>query len=402
MTIFTELNQVMPAWLIDWIAGGVLQWSGWSLFWYVMIMTHITIASVTIFLHRHQAHRALDLHPNVAHFFRFWLWLTTGMITKEWAAIHRKHHAKCETENDPHSPQMQGIQTIMWRGADLYKIESKNRETIEKYGQGTPDDWIENHLYDKYRWQGLGLMMIINLVLFGAMGGLVWAIQMVWIPITAAGIINGIGHYWGYRNYDCEDASRNISPIGLIIGGEELHNNHHTYATSAKLSSKWYEFDIGWFYIRCLETCGLANVKKTIPKIKSSHPRHISEDLVKTIVTHRYEIMSRYSKTLKAAFNLEVQTMKSLAKEFADNHHWLFKDEANLNPSQKARLETLMGVNERIKHLIEMRRELTQLWTKSTASREQLTEQLHHWCLKAEKSNLQLLQNFSQKLKTYA
>jgi stearoyl-CoA desaturase (delta-9 desaturase) len=297
---------------------------------------------------------------------------------------------------------MQGIQTIMWRGADLYKIESKNRETIEKYGQGTPDDWIENHLYDKYRWQGLGLMMIINLVLFGAVGGLVWAIQMVWIPITAAGIINGIGHYWGYRNYDCEDASRNISPIGLIIGGEELHNNHHTYATSAKLSSKWYEFDIGWFYIRCLETCGLAKVKKSIPKMKSSHPRHISEDLVKTIVTHRYEIMSRYSKTLKAAFNLEVQTMKSLAKEFADNHQWLFKDEANLNPLQKARLETLMGVNERIRHLIEMRRELTQLWTKSTASREQLTEQLHHWCLKAEKSNLQLLQTFSQKLKTYA
>jgi len=402
MTIFNELNQVIPTWLMNWIADGMLDWSGWGIFWYVMIMTHITIASVTIFLHRHQAHRALDLHPNVAHFFRFWLWLTTGMVTKEWAAIHRKHHAKCETELDPHSPQTQGIQTIMWRGADLYKIESKNQETIQKFGQGTPDDWIEKNVYQKYSWQGVGLMMIINLFLFGAIGGFVWAIQMVWIPITAAGIINGIGHYWGYRNYDCEDASRNISPFGIIIGGEELHNNHHTFATSAKLSSKWYEFDIGWLYIRCLECFGLAKVKKTIPKIKSTEPQSISEELVKTIVMHRYEIMSRYSKTLKAAFKLEVQSMKGLAKEFADNHHWLFKDESNLSGFQRHRLETLMIANERLKHLIEMRRELTQLWTKSTATREQLTEILHEWCLKAERSNHQLLQVFSQKLKTYA
>jgi stearoyl-CoA desaturase (delta-9 desaturase) len=402
MTIFNELNQVIPTWLMNWIADGMLNWSGWGIFWYVMIMTHITIASVTIFLHRHQAHRALDLHPNMAHFFRFWLWLTTGMVTKEWAAIHRKHHAKCETELDPHSPQTQGIQTIMWRGADLYKIESKNQETIQKFGQGTPDDWIEKNVYQKYSWQGVGLMMIINLFLFGAIGGFVWAIQMVWIPITAAGIINGIGHYWGYRNYDCEDASRNISPFGIIIGGEELHNNHHTFATSAKLSSKWYEFDIGWLYIRCLECFGLAKVKKTIPKIKSTEPQSISEELVKTIVMHRYEIMSRYSKTLKAAFKLEVQSMKGLAKEFADNHHWLFKDESNLSGFQRHRLETLMIANERLKHLIEMRRELTQLWTKSTATREQLTEILHEWCLKAERSNHQLLQVFSQKLKTYA
>jgi len=402
MTIFNELNQVIPTWLMNWIADGMLDWSGWGIFWYVMIMTHITIASVTIFLHRHQAHRALDLHPNVAHFFRFWLWLTTGMVTKEWAAIHRKHHAKCETELDPHSPQTQGIQTIMWRGADLYKIESKNQETIQKFGQGTPDDWIEKNVYQKYSWQGVGLMMVINLFLFGAIGGFVWAIQMVWIPITAAGIINGIGHYWGYRNYDCEDASRNISPFGIIIGGEELHNNHHTFATSAKLSSKWYEFDIGWLYIRCLECLGLAKVKKTIPKIKSTEPQSISEELVKTIVMHRYEIMSRYSKTLKAAFKLEVQSMKGLAKEFADNHHWLFKDESNLSGFQRHRLETLMVANERLKHLIEMRRELTQLWTKSTATREQLTEILHEWCSKAERSNHQLLQVFSQKLKTYA
>ena len=183
-----EINQAIPTWLLDWVSGGILQWSGWGMFLYLMIMTHITIASVTIFLHRHQAHRALDLHPSVAHFFRMWLWLTTGMITKEWAAIHRKHHAKCETIEDPHSPQVLGIHTIMWRGADLYKLEVNNQETMEKYGHGTPDDWLENQLYSKYRWQGVGLMMVINLVLFGAIGGFIWAIQMVWIPIT--------NHYW--------------------------------------------------------------------------------------------------------------------------------------------------------------------------------------------------------------
>ncbi len=397
-----EINQAIPTWLLDWVSGGILQWSGWGMFLYLMIMTHITIASVTIFLHRHQAHRALDLHPSVAHFFRMWLWLTTGMITKEWAAIHRKHHAKCETIEDPHSPQVLGIHTIMWRGADLYKLEVNNQETMEKYGHGTPDDWLENQLYSKYRWQGVGLMMVINLVLFGAIGGFIWAIQMVWIPITAAGIINGIGHFWGYRNYDCEDASRNILPIGIIIGGEELHNNHHTYATSAKLSSKWYEIDIGWVYISILQYLKLAHVKKTIPKIRQAGMQPINDELVKTVIKHRYEIMARYSKTLKTAFAQEVGVMKNLAKEFADNHSWLCKDESKLSLIQKSRLESLMHANERMKNLIEMRRELIQIWGRTSASREQLIEQLHNWCIKAEKSNHQLLQRFSHNLKTFA
>ncbi len=402
MSLMSVLQHPVFTTSLDWLSSGLLHWSFWQMVVYLLVMTHITIASVTIFLHRHQAHRALDLHPSIAHFFRFWLWITTGMVTKEWAAVHRKHHAKCETVDDPHSPQVQGLHTIMWRGADLYKFAVANPETIEKFGHGTPDDWIENHIYSKYRWQGVGLMMVINLLLFGAYGGLIWAVQMVWIPITAAGIINGVGHFWGYRNYDCEDASRNILPFGFIIGGEELHNNHHTFATSAKLSSHWYEIDIGWFYICTLEMLGLAKVKKIIPKAKLGKVQLINEELVKTLITHRYEIMSRYSQTLKTAFNLEVQSMRTLAKDFTDKRQWLYKDEARLTPEQRERLSSLMAANPRLKMLIEMRRELSQIWARSSATREQLTSQLIQWCEKAELSNLQLLQSFSHKLKTYA
>ena len=400
--ILDAITSIFPSWLTGWVANGVLGWSFWGLVAYVLVMTHITIASVTIYLHRHQAHRSLDLHPIPAHFFRFWLWITTGMVTKEWAAIHRKHHAKCETEIDPHSPQVLGIHTVLWRGADLYKLEVNNQETMQKYGHGTPDDWMEHKVYSKYRWQGVAIMMIVNLILFGAIGGFIWAIQMMWIPFTAAGIINGIGHFWGYRNYDCEDASRNIIPLGLIIGGEELHNNHHTFATSAKLSSRWYELDIGWVYICLLQSVGLAQVKKTIPKVRVNKTQPINEDLVRAVIKHRYEIMAQYSKTLQLAFKEEVKTMRILAKEFADNHHWLCKDENKLSISQRNRLESLMLTNERIRHLIEMRRELTQIWARSTSTREQLLEQLSTWFSKAEDSNYNFLQLFSQRLKTFS
>ena len=236
--------------LLTWLADGLANFSFWQLVIYTLVVTHITIASVTIFLHRAQAHRALDLGPIPSHFFRFWLWLTTGMVTKEWVAIHRKHHAKCETEEDPHSPQTRGLGKVLAEGAELYRAEAKNAETIAKYSRGTPDDWIERNLYTKYSWQGVGLMLIINMALFGAAGATIWAIQMAWIPIWAAGVINGIGHYWGYRNFEAPDASTNLTPWTLIVGGEELHNNHHTYPTSAKFSVKPFEFDIGWGYIR--------------------------------------------------------------------------------------------------------------------------------------------------------
>ena len=234
MNFFSDILQNVLAFLDT----GLLDLSAWQLVVYTLVVTHITIASVTIYLHRHQAHRALDLHPIPSHFFRFWLWLTTGQVTKEWASIHRKHHAKCDTEEDPHSPQTRGIRKVLLEGAELYRAESKNKETMEKYGHGTPDDWIERHVYTGHSAMGVALLLIINVALFGVIGLTVWAVQMLWIPITAAGIINGLGHWWGYRNYDCNDAATNVFPFGILIGGEELHNNHHTFATSAKLSSK--------------------------------------------------------------------------------------------------------------------------------------------------------------------
>ena len=387
---------------IHWVAYGLLDWPWWKIVIFTLILTHITIAAVTIFLHRCQAHRALDLHPIPSHFFRLWLWLTTGMVTKEWAAIHRKHHAKCETVDDPHSPQVKGIDVVFWRGADLYREEAKNRETIEKYGHGTPNDWVENNVYSRFQWQGVAIMLIIDVLLFGAVGGAVWAVQMLWIPITAAGIINGIGHYWGYRNFDCEDASTNISPWGILIGGEELHNNHHTFATSAKLSNKWYEFDIGWMYIRCLETIGLATVKKTPPKPTLLEVRAADAGTLQAIITNRYEVMARYSKTLRDAFNHELGTIKSLASNFADSQQWLYKDEAKLDEEQKARLESLMQANSQVKTFIEMRRELAAIWARSNATGEQLLAQLQTWCAKAEQSGLKGLQEFSMRLRRYA
>lgn len=369
---------------------------------FTLVVTHITIASVTIFLHRHQAHRSLDLHPIVSHFFRLWLWLTTGMITKEWAAIHRKHHAKCETENDPHSPQILGINTVLWRGADLYAIEALNQETLDKYGHGTPDDWVENKVYSKYRWQGVGIMLVIDVLLFGAIGGLVWAIQMMWIPVTAAGIINGIGHFVGYRNFDSQDASTNIFPLGILIGGEELHNNHHTYATSAKLSNQWYEFDIGWLYIRALQIMKLATVKKMPPKLKLQTLKRVDLDTLHSIISNRYELMAKYSQTIKDTFKQEVAHIHDLAKEFSDKHQWLFTDEAKLSLVQKNRLENLMKVSEKLKTLVEMRRELAQIWQKSSASSEHLVQNLQEWCHKAELSGLESLRTFSLRLRTYA
>jgi stearoyl-CoA desaturase (Delta-9 desaturase) len=256
------------------IFSGLLDLPWWGYVIAALALTHVTIASVTIFLHRHQAHRALDLHPVVSHFFRFWLWLTTGMVTKEWAAIHRKHHAKCETVEDPHSPQVHGINRILWTGVLLYVKESFNKETMERYGHGTPDDWIERNLYAPSAIFGVSLMLAIDLLVFGIVPGvLIWLAQIAWIPFWAAGVINGVGHWFGYRSHGVNDASRNIVPWGILIGGEELHNNHHAYASSARLSNKWYEFDIGWLYIRILETFGLATVKKVAPKPRFTAPK---------------------------------------------------------------------------------------------------------------------------------
>ena len=387
---------------LNWLANGYLDWSWWQIAVFTLLVTHVTIAAVTIFLHRCQAHRALDLHPIISHFFRLWLWLTTGMVTKEWASIHRKHHAKCETIDDPHSPQILGIATVLSRGAELYKAEAANQETLDKFGHGTPDDWIERNIYSKFSWQGVAIMLIIDVFLFGGIGLTVWAIQMLWIPITAAGVINGIGHYWGYRNYDCEDASTNIVPWGILIGGEELHNNHHTFATSAKLSNKWYEFDIGWFYIQMMSAVGLATVKKTPPKPVLSDLRPADQNTLEAIIANRYEIMARYSKTLRNFFSHEMQHMQVLAAHLSDARTWLSKDESRLSEEEKAKLEELMASNAQLRKMIEMRRDLQAIWGRSSATKDQLLTQLHAWCQHAEDSGLTSLREFSLRLRRYA
>ncbi|MBC3936491.1 fatty acid desaturase [Undibacterium sp. CY7W] len=393
--------------LVDFLSNGLTRASGWEVFIYTMVVTHITIASVTIFLHRCQAHRALELHAIPSHFFRFWLWMTTGQVTKEWAAVHRKHHAKCETEEDPHSPQTRGIKKVLLEGAELYRIESKNQETLQKYGHGTPDDWMERNVYTRFSWQGLALMLIINFSLFGVIGVTVWAVQMMWIPITAAGIINGIGHYWGYRNYDCVDASTNIFPIGILIGGEELHNNHHTFGTSAKLSSKWYEFDIGWLYIRTLETLGLAKVKKVAPEPKFvANKAAVDMETLQAVITNRYDVMAKYAKTLRRTWREEVASLREKAQfeaaRLKATKVLLQREPSKLVSEQQQALSEVLAHSNVLKTMHDMRVELGLIWERSTVSREQLVQQLQDWCTRAEASGIKTLQEFSLRLRTYA
>jgi stearoyl-CoA desaturase (delta-9 desaturase) len=389
------------------MATGITDLSAWQVFLYTMVVTHITIASVTIYLHRHQAHRALELHAIPSHFFRFWLWLTTGQVTKEWAAIHRKHHAKCDTEEDPHSPVTRGIKKVFWEGAELYRAESKNMETMAKYGHGTPTDWIERNLYTKFSWLGVVLLFVINFILFGVIGISVWAVQMIWIPITAAGIINGIGHYWGYRNYDCADAATNIIPFGILIGGEELHNNHHTYATSAKLSSKWYEIDIGWAYIRALEMLGLAKVKKLAPEPKFSHGKLEADfETLQSVIANRYDVMAKYAKSIKHAWKEELEHLKhkaELEKRFLKSSRKLMQREpGKLADAHHEQLSELFQHSKALETMHHMRVELGAIWERSHFTREQLLQKLQDWCTRAEASGIKSLQDFSLRLRSYA
>jgi stearoyl-CoA desaturase (delta-9 desaturase) len=382
-----------------------LPWWGYALV--ALGLTHITIAAVTIYLHRCQAHRALELHPLVSYFFRLWLWLTTGMVTKEWAAIHRKHHAKCETAEDPHSPQVHGINRVLWAGVLLYVKESYNKDTLERYGHGTPEDWAERNIFSRHPTAGVLLMLLTDLVVFGVVpGAIIWAIQVAWIPFWAAGVINGVGHFFGYRSYDVADASTNIVPWGILIGGEELHNNHHAFASSAKLSSKWYEFDIGWMYIRLLEMLGLATVKKLAPKPRFAEPKPAADfETLHAVIANRYDVLSRYAKSLKRTYIEELDRLK----------HWSPRDAEVLRSLGRALLrgQALAGaestrVAEALKNsralatAIAMRHELAALWDRSNASKEQLLRQLQDWCRRAEASGVKPLVDFSQRLRSYA
>jgi stearoyl-CoA desaturase (delta-9 desaturase) len=386
---------------------GVFDLPWWGVALVALGLTHITIVSVTVFLHRHQAHRALDLHPLPSHFFRFWLWLTTGMVTKEWAAIHRKHHAKCETVDDPHSPQILGINRVLWAGVFLYVQEAYNRETMERYGHGTPDDWIERNLYSRFAVLGLTLMGVVDVVFLGLVPGVIVLVtQIVWIPFWAAGVINGIGHFWGYRSWGTEDASTNIVPWGILIGGEELHNNHHAYATSAKLSNKWYEFDIGWLYIRILETLGLAKVKKVAPMPRFTEAKAVDMATLQAVITHRYDVLATYAKSLKRTYAEELGKLRRFAPH--DAHvlqslkRWLHRDERSLCDTERADLNKGLAKSRALHTVYSMRAELASLWERSSASREQLVRQLQDWCHRAEASGIRHLEEFSRRLRCYA
>ena len=383
-----------------------LQW--WQLALIALALTHVTIAAVTIFLHRHQAHRALELHPIASNFFRLWLWMTTGMVTKEWASIHRKHHAKCETVDDPHSPQILGINRVLWGGVLLYVKESRIKDTIERYGHGTPDDWLEHNLYSKYQTLGLTIMGTINVSLFGIVPGLIILLtQIIWIPFWAAGVINGIGHYFGYRNFDCADASTNIVPWGILIGGEELHNNHHTYATSAKLSNKWYEFDIGWMYICMMQAFGLATVKKVAPTAKMAGAKAVADaDMLQAVIANRYEVLATYAKSLRATYSEEVAKLRQNSPQDAEMlgrfKRWVIRDHKTLAAPQQQQLAEALAKSKSLETVYSMRQELSALWERSSASKEQLLKDLQDWCQRAEASGIRQLEEFSLRLRCYA
>ncbi len=379
----------------------------WGIVLSALLLTHITIAAVTIYLHRNQAHRSVDLHPAVAHMFRFWLWLTTGMVTKEWAAIHRKHHAKVETEEDPHSPQIHGILTVLCAGAFLSNKESTNRETIDKYGYGCPDDWIERKVYTPYHWVGILFMLAIDAFAFGLLpGALVWLVQMVWIPFWAAGVINGVGHFLGYRNFQTPDESRNIVPLGLLIGGEELHNNHHAYPTSSKLSSRWYELDVGWAYIRLLQACGLARVKRIAPQLLSTSKPICDLDTLNAVIANRFEVVSRFSATVRSQCHDEAAKLSSrlnLAMPDRDAiRKWLSSREARIGDAQRKALAEMMKRSELLRKVDSFRLELVLLWEDREATTEQLIERLREWCHSAEASGIEALREFATELRGFS
>ena len=384
---------------------GILQLPWWGYLIVLMVLTQTTIFSITLYLHRCQAHRALELHPIVSHFFRFWLWLTTGMVTKEWTAIHRKHHARVETDEDPHSPIAKGIKKVFFEGAELYRLEGKNKETLEKYGQGTPDDWVERYVYSPHSAMGIVMMLIIDLILFGTIGLTVWALQMAWTPFFAAGVVNGVGHYWGYRNFECEDASRNIIPFGIFVGGEELHNNHHAYATSAKFSAKWWEIDMGWLVIKLLQALRLATPKRVFSELKMlPNKTSIDTDTLAAIITHRFQVMARYTgEVILPALKEEKKRASKAGLLLLERARTILVRETTLMPiSQKTRLANLLENFQSLRIVYQFRLNLQDIWNRSTATQKELLDALQEWCQQAEATRIEVLRRFACHLKTYA
>lgn len=383
---------------------GLLVLPTWIYVVIALALTHITIASVTIFLHRHQAHHALDLNPVVSHFFRFWLWLTTGIVTREWVAIHRKHHACCETAEDPHSPRFKGIMTVLFGGYGLYRCESRNQETISKFGQGTPDDWLERHLYARRPWLGIVSIALIEIALFGLPGLVIFAVQMLWIPFWAAGVINGLGHYLGYRNFETPDASRNILPWGILIGGEELHNNHHAYMASARMSNKWWEVDIGWAYIRLLARCRLAKVKRLAPRrIRGIGMRLVDRDTARAVVSHRFLVLKRYSQmVIRPALQEAKRNTDRMGRRLIRRARRLMTREGiPVNQHAVQTIDLALLQDETLATIYRFKQQLKEVWAGNSKDKSGRVERLRAWCAASEQSGIQVLEDFAIYLRGY-
>lgn len=381
---------------------GFFQPAWWGYLLVGLVLTHITIVSVTLFLHRHQAHRALDLHPAMSHFFRFWLWLTTGMVTREWVAIHRKHHARCETPDDPHSPQTRGISTVLWRGAELYRDEAADPETLENFGHNTPDDWLERCVYSRYPVLGVSIMLIVDYLLFGFAGIALWGVQMLWIPFWAAGVINGIGHWWGYRNFETADASRNIAWLGMLIGGEELHNNHHAFASSAKFSCRWWEVDLGWGYIRGLQMLGLARVKKLAPTARIVHKDRVDMDTLRAVIANRLNVMSNYAREVVLPVLRQECRDGACRRRLRGARRLLVRHPAILDARSRGILEGVLERFATLRTVYQYRERLRGIWSRSATSHEHLLAALQDWCQQAEATGVLALEQFARRLKGYS
>ena len=387
---------------------GLLNLPWWGYVIFTLVVTHITMVCVTVFLHRSQAHRALDLHPIMSHFFRLWLWLTTGMKTKEWVAVHRKHHAKCETEEDPHSPVVAGLPKILWEGAEMYRIAKKDPDMLVKYGKGTPNDWLEKYVYHAKFLRGktgVLLMLLIDLLLLGVPGLIVWGIQMAWTPFFAAGVINGVGHFFGYRNFECTDASTNIIPWGIIIAGEELHNNHHAYGTSAKLSVKWWEFDIGWMYINIMRAFGLAKVKRLPPKmLEDSSKTEIDTETVKALFINRLQVLAQYSKQVVVpVFKSERNTWDGVKRSALSRRvkTLLIRDNNLISADDKPVLTQALSASDKLAKVYGYRDKLMDIWNNRNFSNEELLNATKEWCHQAEKSGIDSLAHFVSFVRGY-
>ena len=384
--------------LIDWLLAGLTQASAWQMALYFLVASQLTMMSTTLYLHRSATHRGVDLHPVVSHFLRFWNWLTTAMVTKEWVAIHRKHHARCETSEDPHSPRFAGINTVLWRGVELYQEAAKDPELLDKYGKGTPDDWVERRVYTGLRNSGVIALFFINTALFGLPGVAIWALQMALMPFAAAGVINGLGHWWGYRNFDTADTATNLSPWGLVIGGEELHNNHHAFPSSAKFALRKWEFDIGWAVLWTLQKLRLATVLRVAPQL-DVRPNIATPDAetVRAMMVHRWQVATDYFKTvLKPQLKAESESLpRRLRRALRSEGRWL-------DDARRQRMQDYVAARPQLQQLLEFRRRLMEIYEIKSADAAAKMDALKAWCHEAEASGIAALQEYSMRLKGYA